>query len=192
LKERYDHLLHIQANVPGKNFETKRADAKRKEYHKKIIDKIKKEEKKVKKILIAGPGFTKEDIRDIIKSREKDLLGKLMVNSTYQTGKLGLQELMKKGLLEKLGKMSRIEEETKAVESLLEQMGKEGKAVLKDNINDAVGSLQILLVSDKRIRDFEELLDKADELKIKIMVISSEHPAGERLMGLGGIAGIKY
>jgi protein pelota len=192
LKERYNHLLHIRANVPGKSFETKRADAKRKEYYKKILDKIKKEEKKVKKILVAGPGFTKEDIQEIIKSREKSLLDKLMINSTYQTGKLGLQELLKKGLLEKIGKMSRIEEETKAVERLLEEMG-EGKAVYGDKLKEAIESgLELLLVSDKKIRDFEEILDLADETKTKIMVVSSEHPAGERLLELGGIAGLKY
>ena len=192
LKERYNHLLHIRANVPGKNFETKRADAKRKEYYNNILEKIKKEEKKVKKIIVAGPGFTKDDIQDIIKSREKGLLEKLMMNSTYQTGKLGLQELLKKGLLEKLGKMSRIEEETKAVERLLEGIG-DGKAVYGDNIKESIESgLEILLVSDKKIRDYEELLDIADEMKIKIMVISSEHPAGERLLDLGGIAGLKY
>jgi protein pelota len=193
LKERYNHLLHIRSEVPGKDFETKRADAKRKEYYKKILEKIKKEDEKVKKILIAGPGFTKEDIQEIIKSREKSLLTKLMINATYQTGKLGLQELLKKGLLEKLGKMSRIEEETKTIERLLNEMGKEGKAVIGEDIKDVIKSgLEILLVSDKKIRDFEDLLDMADEMKIKIMVVSSEHPAGERLLGLGGIAGLKY
>ena len=71
---------------------------------------------------------------------EKDLLGKIMTKRTYQTGKLGLQELLKEGLLEKLGKMSRIEEESKAVERLLEEMGKGGKAVLKENIGDSIES----------------------------------------------------
>ncbi len=192
LKERYKHLLHIQANVPGKNFDTKKADQKRKEYYKKILEKIKKEGKRVKKIIVAGPGFTKEDIQTLIKEREKELLEKLMVKRVYQTGNLGLQELLKEGLLEKLGKMSRIEEETKAVERLLEQMGNEGKAVLGDKIKESIESLEILLVSDKKIRDFEELLDIADEMKTKIMVVSSEHPAGERLLGIGGIAGLKY
>jgi protein pelota len=191
LKERYRHLMHIRSEVSGKSFETKKADLKRKEYYKKILDKLKKDEKRVKKILIAGPGFTKEDIQKLIKEREKDLLEKLMVNSTYQTGNLGLQELLRKGLLEKIGKMSRIEEETKAVERLLSEFGK--KAVYGENVKEAIESgLELLLVSDKKIRDFEDLLDIADEMKIKIMVVSSEHPAGERLMGLGGIAGLKY
>lgn len=191
LKERYKHLLHLRSEVPGKDFETKRADLKRKEYYKNILNKLKTKSERVKKIIIAGPGFTKEDIQKLIKEREKELLNKLMVNFTYQTGNLGLQELLKKGLLEKIGKMSRIEDETKAVERLLGEVGK--KAVFGENIEEAVESgLELLLVSDKKIREFEKILDLADKMKTKIMVISSEHPAGERLIGLGGIAGLKY
>jgi len=165
---------------------------KKKEYYKAILEKLKAKSERVKKIIIAGPGFTKENIQTLIKEREKDLLEKLMVNSTYQTGNLGLQELLKKGLLEKLGKMSRIEEETKAVERVLEEMGK--KAVLGDEIKDVLelGSVELLLVSDEKIRDYEEILDLADEMKTKIMIISSNHPAGERLLGLGGIAALTY
>jgi len=191
LKERYKHLLHLRSEVPGKDFETKRAELKRKEYYKNILNKLKTKSERVKKIIIAGPGFTKEDIQKMIKEREKELLDKLMVNSTYQTGNLGLQELLKKGLIEKIGKMSRIEEETKAVERLLGEVGK--KAVYGENIKEAVESgLELLLVSDTKIRDFEELLDLADKMKTKIIIISSEHPAGERLIGLGGIAGLRY
>jgi protein pelota len=192
LKERYKHLLNIRSNVSGKSFDMKKAEKKKDEYYKSVLDKLKSKSDRVKKIIIAGPGFTKENIQTIIKGRERDLLEKLIVNSTYQTGNLGLQELLKKGLLEKLGKMSRIEEETKAFERVLEEIGK--KALLGEELKDAVGSgkIELLLVSDEKIRDYEELLDTADKMKIKIMIISSNHPAGERLLGLGGIAGLLF
>ena len=188
LKERYKHLLNIRSNVSGKSFDMKKAEKKKEEYYKDVLEKLKSKSDRVKKIIIAGPGFTKDNIQTIIKGREKDLLEKVIVNSTYQTGNLGLQELLSKGLLEKLGKMSRVEEETKAVEKILGEIGK--KAFSGEKVSDAVksGNVQLLLVSDEKIRDYEEILDLADDMKTKIMIISSKHPAGERLLGLGGIA----
>ena len=192
LKERYKHLLNIRSNVSGKSFDMKKAEKKKDEYYKNILEKLKSKSDRVKKIIIAGPGFTKDNIQTIIKGREKDLLEKVIINSTYQTGNLGLQELLNKGLIEKLGKMSRVEEETKAVEKILGEIGK--KAFSGEKVSDAVksGNVQLLLVSDEKIRDYEGILDLADEMKTKIMIISSKHPAGERLLGLGGIAGLVF
>jgi protein pelota len=192
LKERYKHLLNIRSQVSGKSFDMKKAETKKKEYYKAILEKLKAKSDRVKKIIIAGPGFTKENIQTIIKERERGLSEKLIVNSTYQIGNLGLQELLKKGLLEKLGKISRIEEETKVVERLLEEIGK--KAIYGNGLKEAVesGRVELLLVSDEKIREYEELLDLADCMKTKIMIISSNHPAGERLFGLGGAAGILF
>ena len=192
LKERYKHLLNIRSNVSGKSFDMKKAESKKKEYYNNILEKLKKYSERVKKIIIAGPGFTKENIQTVIKERKMDILEKLIVNSTYQTGNLGLQELLKRGLLEKIGKMSRVEEESKAVERILEEIGK--KAVTGNNVKEAIkaGNVQLLLVSDEKIRDYESILDLGDQMKIKIMIISSKHPAGERLLGLGGKACLKY
>ena len=192
LKERYKHLLNIRSNVSGKSFDMKKAEKRKEEYYKIVLEKLKSKSDSVKKIIIAGPGFTKDNIQDIIKARERDLLEKVMVNSTYQTGNLGLQELLNKGLIEKLGKMSRVEEETKAVQRILAEIGK--KAMIGEKVADAIksGNVQILIVSDEKIREYEQILDTADEMKIKIMIISSKHPASERLLGLGGIAALLF
>lgn len=192
LKERYSHLLQIRSQVSGKSFDMKKAEKKKEEYYKAVLEKLKAKSGNVKKIIVAGPGFTKENIQTLIKVRERDLLEKLMINSTYQTGNLGLQELLNKGLLEKLGKMSRVEEETKAVEKILGEMGKKAMTGAKACEAAKAGNVQLLLVSDEKIRDYEETLDTADEMKAKIMIISSKHPAGERLLGLGGIAALQF
>ncbi len=193
LKERYKHLFNIKLKSSGKRFETKKAEKERKEYYEKILNELKKRSEKVKKIVIAGPGFARENLQKLIKQREKELLKKLMMNFTYQTGNLGLQELLKKGLIEKITKYSRISQETKAVEKLLDEINKNGKAVYGfEKTKEALesGNIDFLLVSDVKIRDFEELLDLADKVKCKIMIINSEHAAGEKLLGLGGIGGL--
>ena len=192
LKERYKHLLHIDSEASGKRYEAKKAEEKQKEYLSKILEILKS--KQVNKIIIAGPAFAKDNIQRLIKEREKQLLEKIIIDSTFQTGETGLQELLKKGLIEKLTKMSRVTEETKAVESLLEAISSSGKAVYGDKVKEAVesGVVILLLVSDNKIRDFEEVLDLADRMRVRIMVVSSQHSAGEKLLGLGGIAGLIY
>ncbi|MBN2203389.1 MAG: pelota family protein [Candidatus Aenigmarchaeota archaeon] len=193
LKERYKYLLSIRSQVSGKAYDTRNAENKRKEYYEALIKKLKAKSSSVKKIIIAGPGFTKEDLQKVIKIKEKSLLEKLIVKSTFERGKQGLQELLTEGLLEKLGKMSRVEEETNAVQMAIEGMGK-GKTLQKDAVPEALnsGRLSMLLVSDNKIREYEEMLNLADDQKIKIMIISSSHPAGERLLDMGGIAGIVF
>lgn len=194
LKERYKHLLHLDSEVSGKRYDTKKAEEKQKEYFSKVLE-ILKSKSDVKKIIVAGPAFSKDNVLKLVKEREKGLLEKIIIESTFQTGNNGLEELLKEGLIEKLTKMSRVTEETKAVEMLLEAIGSNGKAVYGlEKVKAALESrlISLLLVSDEKTREFEEVLDLADRMKVRIMVVSSQHTAGEKLLGLGGIAGLLF
>jgi len=191
LKERYKHLLHIRSEVSGKRFEAKKAEKKRQEYYSKILNQIVKKSERVKKIIIAGPGFAREDISRIIKIRNKELLEKIMLEFIYQTGDLGLKELLKGGLIERLTKFSKIAKETQAVEMLLTEMKKNGNVVYGlEKTKEALNNIDLLLISDEKVREFEEILNLADNMRIRIMIISSEHGSGQQLLGLGGIAGL--
>jgi protein pelota len=192
LKERYKHLVHIDSEVSGKRYDTKKADERQKEYFSKILEILKS--KQMNKIIIAGPAFAKDNVLRLAKEREKQLLEKIIIEPTFQTGETGLQELLKKGLIEKLTKISRVTEETQAVEKLLEAVSSSGKAVYGDKVKEAIesGMVSLLLISDEKIREYEETLDLADKMRVKIMVVSSQHSAGEKLLGLGGIAILLY
>lgn len=192
LKERYTHLVHIDSEVSGKRYDTKKADERQKEYFSKILEILKS--KQMNKIIIAGPAFAKDNVLRLAKEREKQLLEKIIIEPTFQTGETGLQELLQKGLIEKLTKISRVTEETQAVEKLLEAVSNSGKAVYGDKVKEAIesGMASLLLVSDEKIREYEETLGLADKMRIKIMVVSSQHSAGEKLLGLGGIAVLLY
>jgi protein pelota len=193
LKERYKWLLHLDAEVSGKRYDTKKAEEKQKEYLQNILNILKSKSEAIRKIIIAGPAFAKDNVQKLAKEREKQLLEKLTIEPTFQTGDNGLEELLKKGLLEKLTKMSRVEEETKVVEKLLEALANSGKAVCGlEKVREALesGVVDLLLISDKKIREYEEILDLADRMRIKIMVVSSKHLAGEKLLGLEGIAAL--
>ncbi len=180
--EKTDHKAHITGGV-GKAVEQKSP-----EYLGKIISDLKKYEMK---IIIAGPGFTKEDL--IKQVRDADVKKRITVDSVSHTGEVGLQELINRGTIEKIIVGSRISEESEVVEQLLTEIMKEGKAVYGlDETRDALeqGALEVLLISDMKVRELEDVMDYADKVRTKVMIISSRHQSGEKLLGLGGIAGL--
>ncbi|TRZ54678.1 mRNA surveillance protein pelota [archaeon] len=146
--------------------------------------------------VVAGPAFAKEELSDFVRQKYRKLAEKISIHPISQTGEAGLQELLKSGILEKLLKQSRISEETEAVEKLLSEIGKDGLAVygLKETQKALeAGAIETLLVSDKKVREIEDLLERAEKQKAKILIVSSEHQSGEKLLGLGGVAGLlKY
>ncbi|HDM22631.1 MAG TPA: mRNA surveillance protein Pelota, partial [Methanomicrobia archaeon] len=54
------------------------------------------------------------------------------------------------------------------------------------------GAVERLLILDDLLRDenYEKILEKTRKKNCKVYVISSEHEGGEKLKGLGGIAGL--
>lgn len=192
LKDRYKLLFTMDSEASGKKFESKKSESKRAEYYARALEEIKKRSERVTKIVIAGPGFAREDLQNLIKQRSKELLPKIIVEFTYGTGNLGVQELLKKGLIEKITKYSRIAQETNAVEKLLELMNKGKASCGLEKTKEAVtgGKAHMLLISDVKIRDYEDILDDADRAGAELMIISSEHDAGQKLLGVGGIAAL--
>lgn len=189
LKERSEHLLHLTCKGLGKG----NGISKKPEYYGNIISELKNKEKDMKKIIIAGPGFAKEEISKLIKEKAKELKEKIIVDTVSHTQDLGLQELLRRGVIERIIFTSRISEETAVVEKLLEEIAKDGKAVYGlEQIKQALesGAVEILLISDKKVREFEYILENAEKMKSKVMIISSKHASGEKLYGLGGIAAL--
>lgn len=177
-----DHKGHFSGGV-GKAVEQKSP-----EYFGKIIAELKRHDIK---IIVAGPGFAKKDLVKQIK--DKKLKEKIITDSISHTGEVGLNELINRGTIEKIIVDSRISEESSIVEKLLAEIMKDGNAVYGiDETKKAMqaGALEILLISDMKVRELEDLMNQADKLKTKVMIISSRHQSGEKLLGLGGIGGL--
>jgi len=188
IKERSKHLAHIKAIGVGKE-ELKN---KRPEFYGEIISALKRSPE-AKHIIVAGPGFEKENILKFIKAREKELSKKITIDSVSHTGTPGLHELIKRKTLERVLKESRLTEEVELVESFFEQLAKGGNVAYgpkEISTLAEVGAVELLLISDKKVREFEQIMETVEKMKGKIKIVSSQHPAGERLLGIGGIAAI--
>jgi len=187
IKERPKHVASVRGAGLGKGEEK----SKKAEFHGEIVSILKRQD--AGHMIIAGPGFEKEDLSKFIKEREKELAKKVTVDSLNHTGELGLHELIKRKTVEKVAKGSRLTEEVEAVEEFFEQLGKGGKVAYgKKRVEEAVnaGAVETLLVSDQKVREFEPLMESAEKMKGQVMIISSEHSSGEKLLGMGGIAAL--
>src|SRR2546426_11174944 len=107
-------------------------------------------------LLVVGPGFEREDLAKFVRGRDPELASKIRLHGTSQAGMAGIQEAMKGGLGAKVLEETRVAQETRLVEELLEEIAKGGLfAYGPEEVRTAVqaGAVETLLVSDSRGRD---------------------------------------
>ncbi len=187
-----DSTKHL-INVKGGILKKRTGESKKTEYYSTLLELLEKRSQGTTKTVIAGPAFVKEELYSLVKQRKKELLPKILLESTYQTGELGLEELLKKGTVEKIVEESQISEEVAVVEEFFTQLVEGGKAVYgEEKVRKNMGSISVLLVSEKKIREFEETVEEAYRNGLKIRVISNYHAPGEKFLSFAGIGAILY
>lgn len=152
--------------------------------------------KGVEGIVIAGPGFGKNDFYQYLEQNHPEKSKIALMESTGAGGRAGIREVLQKGLLEEMATEGRIAQEIRVMAEVLQEIGKSSNLVTygKKEVEDAAlaGAVKQLLVIDKLVRkeDIEKIMDTTENLGGKVMVISSEHEGGKQLSSLGGIAAL--
>ncbi|BDZ70496.1 mRNA surveillance protein pelota [Methanobacterium petrolearium] len=150
----------------------------------------------IKGIVIAGPGFGKNDFYQFISQKYQDLANISRLESTGAGGRSGIHEVLQKGILEEMATEGRIALEVRMMAKILEEIGKTSNLVAygKNEVKTAAeaGAIEELLVIDELLRkkDVERIMDMTENLGGKVMVISSEHDGGKQLSALGGLAAL--
>jgi protein pelota len=185
----------IKGNVSGKRIVDKNRQKNIIEFYEKVIDSITKFDS-IQNIVIAGPGFVKNDFYDYLKDKHSDLAKISIVESTGAGGRNGIAEVLKKGTVEKLTSENRVAHEMAAMENLFTQIGKNSSKVAygiketKHAVN--LGAVSQLLVLDTQVPkdDMGETMDMVENMKGEVLVISSQHEGGKQLESLGGVAAL--
>lgn len=147
-------------------------------------------------IVIAGPGFTKGEFHDFLGSKYPELAKISGVESTGTGGRVGIQEVLRKGTIEEMAAENRIAQEMRFINKVLEEIGKSSNLVAygKKEVIDAsnAGASEMLLVLDELVRedDVEDIMNLVENTGGKVMVISSEHEGGKQLKSLGGVTAL--
>ncbi len=154
-----------------------------KQYYGNCIKLIKNYLDRVEKVVIAGPGFSKEEIQKIIKEKEPEISKKLIMENAAHTGINGIREVINRGTMERVLKNSRIGEESQLVKKFFEEISKEGEVVYGiDEVKRALemGAVEKLIISEHIVKENEKLLEKTEKQRGEIEIISNDHEAGKR------------
>lgn len=147
-------------------------------------------------VIVAGPGFTKEDFADFFRDRYPEHEDKIHLETCSGAGPGGVHEVMRRGAVDEVGRESRLSEESSKVEELLEEVATEGKATYgPDDVARAVemGAVETLLVTDEKLRthgEIGDLIQETERMGGDYLVVSSEYEPGTKLDALGGVAAL--
>ena len=185
----------IKGHVSGKRIIDKNRQKNITQFYEKVIESIEKFDS-IQNIVIAGPGFVKNDFYDYLKDKYKDLAKISVIEATGCGGRNGISEVLKKGTVEKLTSENRVALEMGAINNLLGEIGKNSSKIAygvkqtKDAIN--LGAVSQLLILDTKVasENMGDLMDMVENMKGEVMVVSSEHEGGQQLESLGGMAAI--
>ena len=145
-------------------------------------------------LLVLGPGFEREDFAAFVADKAPEIAAKVRVYGTSHGGMAGIQEALKGGGGAKALEESRVGVETKAVETLLEEIAKDGKFAYGPEVEAAAeaGAVETLLITDLAVRTEagERVMRLADKSRAKVVVVSTHHDAGKKLKSLGGVGAL--
>lgn len=199
----FDIKVEISSKLPGKREAKKRAEGFL-GYFKNTADSLANVEIEVKgPIVIVGPGFVKNNFINYLKEKYPDLATQIVaVKGVNSAGVAGVYEALRCGLLASVARRIRAVEETKEVEEVFSRLGKGGRDVAYglDEVEKAVsyGAVDLLLIADSLLREavnderkrLEKTMRNAEKTGGRVIVVSTEHEAGEKLLALGGVAAL--
>jgi protein pelota len=155
-------------------------------------------------IILAGPGFTKQDALDHIEEEAPDLVEKITTVDTSAVGDRGVHEVLKRGAVEEVQAETRIAEEAELVDDLTGRIAEgETAAYGAEQVAKAAdfGAIEHLLVLDEALRrersgegewdvDVNQVIETTEQKGGEVTVFSSEFAPGQQLANLGEIAAL--
>ena len=158
----------------------------------------------VEAIILAGPGFTKQDALDYIEDTAADAAEKIQVVDTASVGDRGVHEVLKRGAVDRIQTETRISNEAELIDELMERIA-EGAEVAYgiEEVAEAAeyGAVDRLLILDERLRaerageggwdlDINDVVEDVERQGGEVTVFSHEFDPGQQLSNLGGIAAL--
>ncbi len=177
----------------------KRETGLRDEFFRELVEQLRHAVPEDASIVVAGPGFTKDDFMKYFREAQKDLASKALTEDTSMIGMSGFQEVLRRGAVDRIMQESRIARESALMEELIKEIAMSGKAAYGfADVRNALdfGAVETLLIADETLREGREkgnidrLLLEVEQAQGKVVVFSTAFEPGEKLNKLGGIAAL--
>ncbi|MFA6064765.1 MAG: mRNA surveillance protein pelota [archaeon] len=176
----------IKESKKGKRFDTGKSD-----YFDQILEKIQLLD--AKKILLAGPGFVKENFKKFVDDKKIKGFPQVLVENTNSVGDTGFNEIISQGKLASVEKELQLSKEGKTIEDFLMKISK-GKAEYGfEKVKSAIelGACEKLIISETQLmqkrEESESILDLAEKMGCEAEIISSKNPQEKQIHSFGGI-----
>lgn len=190
----YEVLAKIKGEVSKKGFETGAKD-----FYKELIGKIEEYNKRFEpqNIIVASPSFWKEYL---MKEMPSELKEKITLATCSAVDESAINEVLQRPELLKVLEHDRAAKELAMIENILKAIAKDeacyGLAECKEKTE--IGAIKELLVSyafinkareENKHVEVEGIMRLAEQTNSTVHILSTEE-AEQKLLGLGGIAGI--
>ncbi len=149
------------------------------------------------RFIVAGPGFAKDGLKSFIQKKEPELLQRIVFETCSYAERSGINELMKKGVIEKIAGEAQMEKEEKLFEHFMVHINKDdglaayGKKEVAQAVEiSAVESLLVLDESLRKDKEIEKITESAESKKANVIFFSSKGDSAHKLKGFGGIAAL--
>lgn len=147
------------------------------------------------RVILAGPGFTKEDLKKRIDANYPDLSKRIILYDATTMGVSGFQEVLRRGAIDKILEESRLALESTLIEDLLREIATDGRAAYGPaEVREAAeqGAVETLMIFGELVRrpEIDELMRTVSDARGRVVVFSPEFEPGKRLEALGGVAAI--
>jgi protein pelota len=199
----YENRVEQRVRLPGKQEADKRVEA-TKGYFRLAVKSLQQFwVPNHNPIVIIGAGFVKNDFVKFLNEEAPEMSKAVAdVKSVNNGGTAGIDEALRSGVLLKAAHQLRVVNETETMEEVMKRLGKgEGTVTYGlDAVKNAanIRSIEKLVIADTTLRDaneqqrldLEQLMHDVEKRNAVVTVISTEHEAGAKLLGLGGIAAL--
>jgi len=201
-----EHITDFSKSLPGKKKEAIKIYQKSRDEFlvelAKMLDEISKSQN-IEKVVLGGVGFLIDKFSETL-SKFPDLKKKIFTAKISSSGRTGVNELIKRGIVDKVARGGRISNETKEVERFFAEVSKEGLATYGINeVKQAIeyGAVELVIISEEfikklkskdRFEELDSLMKEAEKLGARVMIISDEHEAGEKFSKIGIAAILRF
>jgi protein pelota len=188
-------VAEVNRTLPGKRYGGENAEKERGKYRDEVAELLLREGVDATALVVAGPGFFKEELARVLLEKAPAFKSKLKVLSVAESGGAGIQELLRSGRASEVLRGSVAAEEADLVEQLVTALGGGKRAAVgPGEVEEALegGAAETLLVTDELLTDATavRLIDRARAGAARVFVVGASGPAGKRLTALGGVGAL--
>ncbi|MCI4330992.1 MAG: hypothetical protein L3K19_04005 [Thermoplasmata archaeon] len=186
-------VAEVHRTIAGKRYPGGQGEKDRSAYVEELLGLIHRELPTATAFVLAGPGFLKEQLAKRLS--EAGVARKVSVIATAESGRAGVDELMRSGKAAAVLVGSVAAEEADLVERLVTAVGGGKRAAVgPEEVDESSygGAIETLLVSESMLLDpkVAAILERTRGSRVRVFIVRDEGEAGKRLAALGRVGAL--